>query len=157
MSFDSKSRQQFSTQKIAKLEDILFNVVKPNREGYSKELIDSYYVIDIVKPAQLNRKDNLTVIKRKLIKYGLDAKNLKHDQASDFITYINQDWTKNYGYAINDKIYQKEKARLENKGIGYYLYSKYLNCNNDQQLYSYFKKMIEQMNKVILESIKQVY
>lgn len=144
-------------KEVTSLEDILFNVVRPNKEGYAKDLANSYYVIDIVQPAQLNKLDTLIVIKKKLIKYGFDAKSLKHDQASDFITYINQDWIKNYGYMINDRIYQKEKTRLENKGIDFYWYSKYLNCNNDQQLYNYFRKMISQMNKVILESIKQVY
>ncbi|MDU6120872.1 MAG: hypothetical protein E6643_04075, partial [Lactobacillus crispatus] len=74
----------------------------------------------------------------------------------DFITYINQDYLKNYGYVISDKIYQEEKAKLESNGIDFYFYSKYLNCNNDQQLYNYFRKMISQMNKVILESINQV-
>ncbi|QLL73365.1 hypothetical protein [Lactobacillus crispatus] len=143
-------------KEVTSLEDILFNVVKPNKEGNAKGLVNSCYVIDIVQPAQLNKSDNLIVIKKKIIKYGFDAKNLKYDQASNFITYINQDWIKNYGYVINDKIYQKEKTRLENKGIGFYLYSKYLNCNNDRQLYCYFEKMIKQMNKVILESIKQI-
>lgn len=144
-------------KEVTRLEDILFNVVRPNKEGELRGLFNSYYVIDLVKPAQLNRIDNLVVIKKKLINYGLDVKKLKYDQASDFITYINQDWIKNYGYVISDKIYQKEKERLENKGIDFYWYSKYLNCNNDQQLYNYFRKIISQMNKVILESIKQVY
>ena len=143
-------------QDIKELQDILFNVVKPNEEGYARSLVVPHYVIDLIKPAKLRKTDNLVVIKKKLIKYGFDVKSLKHDQASDFITYINQDWINNYGYEINDKIYQKQKATLENKGIDFYLYSKYLNCNNDQQLYCYFQKMIKQMRKVILESIKQV-
>lgn len=109
-------------KEVTRLEDILFNVVRPNKEGELRGLFNSYYVIDLVKPAQLNRIDNLVVIKKKLINYGFDVKKLKYDQASDF-----------------------------------YWYSKYLNCNNDQQLYNYFRKIISQMNKVILESIKQVY
>lgn len=128
-------------KEVTSLEDILFNVVRPNKKGYAKDLANSYYVIDIVQPAQLNKSDTLIVIKKKLIRYGFDVKNLKHDQASDFITYINQDYLKNYGYVISDKIYQEEKAKLESKGIDFY--SKYLNCNNDQQLYN-------------LESIKQI-
>ena len=143
-------------KEVTRLEDILFNVVRPNKKGYAKDLANSYYVIDIVQPAQLNKSDTLIVIKKKLIRYGFDVKNLKHDQASDFITYINQDYLKNYGYVISDKIYQEEKAKLESNGIDFYFYSKYLNCNNDQQLYNYLRKMISQMNKVILESIKQV-
>ena len=144
-------------QRIKDLEDILFNVVQPNENGKASGLINSYYVIDLINPASLSNADNLTVIKKKLIRYGFDVKNLKHDQASDFITYINQDYLKNYGYVISDKIYREEKAKLESKGIDFYFYPKYLNCNNDQQLYNYFRKMISQMNKVILESIKQVY
>lgn len=128
-------------KEVTSLEDILFNVVRPNKKGYAKDLANSYYVIDIVQPAQLNKSDTFIVIKKKLIRYGFDVKNLKHDQASDFITYINQDYLKNYGYVISDKIYQEEKAKLESKGIDFY--SKYLNCNNDQQLYN-------------LESIKQI-
>lgn len=139
------------------LNDILFNIVEPNEQGYGKGLDNPYYVVDLVNAAKLKSNDSLIVIKKKLIKYGFSPKNLKQDQASNLITYINQDWIKNCGYAINDKIYQREKARLDNKNIGFYLYSKYLNCNNDQQLYSYFKKMIEQKNKEILESFKQVY
>lgn len=96
-------------KEVTRLEDILFNVVRPNKEGELRGLFNSYYVIDLVKPAQLNRIDNLVVIKKKLINYGFDVKKLKYDQASDFITYINQDWIKNYGYVISDKIYQKEK------------------------------------------------
>lgn len=107
-------------KEVTRLEDILFNVVRPNKKGYAKDLTNSYYVIDIVQPAQLNKSDTLIVIKKKLIRYGFDVKNLKHDQASDFITYINQDYLKNYGYVISDKIYQEEKAKLESKGIDFY-------------------------------------
>ena len=65
-------------KEVTSLEDILFNVVRPNKEGYAKDLANSYYVIDIVQPAQLNKLDTLIVIKKKLIKYGFDAKSLKH-------------------------------------------------------------------------------
>lgn len=69
-------------KEVTRLEDILFNVVRPNKKGYAKDLANSYYVIDIVQPAQLNKSDTLIVIKKKLIRYGFDVKNLKHDQAS---------------------------------------------------------------------------
>lgn len=44
-------------KEVTRLEDILFNVVRPNKEGELRGLFNSYYVIDLVKPAQLNRID----------------------------------------------------------------------------------------------------
>lgn len=38
-------------KEVTRLEDILFNVVRPNKKGYAKDLANSYYVIDIVQPA----------------------------------------------------------------------------------------------------------